>query len=89
MATRISGVVFKLPPRRHVARVQQQPYCAPNNPGKAPSHSAYIVEEYQSGKEIKSHWTKIGSVWTHEDGEGGGARSCAWVARAARCAAHG
>lgn len=41
-----------------------------NNRNAAPSHFAYVVEEYKAGKEIKSSWTRIGSVWMHEDAEG-------------------
>jgi hypothetical protein len=41
-----------------------------HNRKTAPSHFAYVVEEYKSGKEIKSYWTKVGSVWKHDDGEG-------------------
>jgi hypothetical protein len=36
----------------------------------SPTHHAYHVREYQSGKEKKSFWTKIGSAWPHGDGEG-------------------
>ncbi len=33
---------------------------------KRPSHAVYVVE----GEGDKTHWTKIGAAWTHEDGEG-------------------
>jgi hypothetical protein len=35
-----------------------------------PTHTAYQVRKYKSGKDEKSFWTKIGSVWAHNDGEG-------------------
>lgn len=35
-----------------------------------PTHTAYHVRKYKAGKEEKSFWTKIGSVWAHNDGEG-------------------
>lgn len=39
-----------------------------------PTHTAYHVRKYKTGKEAgkeeKSFWTKIGSVWAHNDGEG-------------------
>jgi hypothetical protein len=35
-----------------------------------PTLFAYVVEEYQSGKEIKSSWTRIGPAFTHDDGAG-------------------
>ena len=36
-----------------------------------PTHRAFIVRNYQTGNgEEKSHWTAIGSVWTHQDGKG-------------------
>ncbi len=35
-----------------------------------PALAAYVVEEYQSGKEIKSQWTRVGSAWPHEDQDG-------------------
>jgi hypothetical protein len=31
---------------------------------------AYVVEEYQSGKEIKSSWTRVGLVFLRDDGDG-------------------
>jgi len=33
---------------------------------RQPSHSLYIVE----GEGESSYWTKIGSAWSHEDGNG-------------------
>jgi hypothetical protein len=35
-----------------------------------PTHTAYHVRKYKAGKEEKSFWTKIGSVWTHKNGQG-------------------
>lgn len=35
-----------------------------------PTHRAFIVQNYQSGGEDKSHWSRIGSVWPHKDGKG-------------------
>jgi hypothetical protein len=35
-----------------------------------PTHTAYHVRQYKAGKDEKSFWTKIGSVWAHGDGEG-------------------
>jgi len=38
-----------------------------SNPSKnRPSHAVYIVE----GEGESAYWTKIGSAWLHEDGEG-------------------
>ena len=38
---------------------------------KTPTHRAFIVRKFQADDgEEKSHWTQIGSVWTHEDGKG-------------------
>lgn len=38
---------------------------------KAPTHRAYIVENYTAADRTeKSRWTEIGTVWTHEDGDG-------------------
>jgi hypothetical protein len=39
-------------------------------PAQPPTHTAYHVRKYKSGKEEKSFWTKIGAVWAHSDGEG-------------------
>jgi len=33
---------------------------------KRPSHEAFVVE----GEGDKANWTRIGAVWTHEDGNG-------------------
>lgn len=39
----------------------------PNKTSKnRPSHAVYVVE----GEGESSYWTKIGSAWAHEDGEG-------------------
>lgn len=35
-----------------------------------PTHTAYHVRKYKSGKEERSFWTKIGSVWAHKIGQG-------------------
>lgn len=35
-------------------------------PNKRPSHSVFLVE----GEGETAFWTKIGSAWPHEDGEG-------------------
>ncbi len=35
-----------------------------------PTHTAYQVRKYKSGKDEKSFWTKIGSVWAHNDSKG-------------------
>lgn len=35
-------------------------------PKNLPSHGIYVVE----GEGDKAHWTKVGCVWTHADGEG-------------------
>ncbi len=35
-----------------------------------PTHTAYHVRKYKAGKEEKSFWTKIGSAWPHDDGQG-------------------
>ena len=35
-----------------------------------PTHTAYQVREYKSGGQEKSSWTRIGSAWTHPDGQG-------------------
>ena len=35
-----------------------------------PTHFAYSVQEFESNGEKKSSWTKIGSVWSHQDGKG-------------------
>lgn len=38
-----------------------------SNPSKTrPSHAVYVVE----GEGESAYWTKIGSAWIHEDGEG-------------------
>jgi len=38
-----------------------------NKPSRnRPSHAVYVVE----GEGESSFWTKIGSAWAHEDGEG-------------------
>jgi hypothetical protein len=34
---------------------------------KAPSHVAYHVRDREGGK---GFWTRIGSVWPHQDGKG-------------------
>lgn len=34
---------------------------------KAPSHIAYHVRDREGGK---GFWTRIGSVWAHQDGKG-------------------
>lgn len=39
-------------------------------PATLPTHAAYQVTKYKSGKEEKSYWTKIGSAWVHNDGQG-------------------
>lgn len=36
----------------------------------SPTHTAYMVREFKSGGKDRSIWTRIGSVWTHEGGEG-------------------
>ncbi|KRB18266.1 hypothetical protein ASD99_31035 [Mesorhizobium sp. Root695] len=33
---------------------------------KRPSHEVYVVE----GEGDKTHWTKVGAAWPHDDGEG-------------------
>lgn len=33
---------------------------------KRPSHEAFLVE----GEGDKAHWTKIGALWAHDDGDG-------------------
>jgi len=35
-----------------------------------PTHTAYQVREYKSGGESRSSWTRIGTAWTHPDGQG-------------------
>jgi len=35
-----------------------------------PTHEAFIVENYKSEGKEKSFWTKIGSAWQHQDGNG-------------------
>lgn len=35
---------------------------------KAPSHSVYTVRDRGEGK--KAFWTRIGSAWPHQDGQG-------------------
>lgn len=39
----------------------------PNTGSKAPTHIAYQVRD-REGK--KSFWTRIGSAWAHQDGNG-------------------
>ena len=36
---------------------------------KHPTHSAYIVI-HQEGSEKKAQWFEIGTVWSHNDGDG-------------------
>ena len=35
-----------------------------------PTHTAYTTRSIGEGDGAKSIWTKLGSVWEHEDGEG-------------------
>jgi hypothetical protein len=46
---------------------------------KKPTHRAHIVRNYtdKDGTE-RSHWTDIGSVWTHADGKGYDVILCAF-----------
>ncbi len=37
---------------------------------RSPSHVAYHVREFGTGDRKKSTWTRIGSAWTHRDGQG-------------------
>ena len=38
---------------------------------KTPTHHAFIVRNFRAASgEEKSHWTQVGSVWTHSDGNG-------------------
>ena len=39
-----------------------------NASSKTPSHIAYHVREIE-GRD-KSYWTRIGSAWAHQDGQG-------------------
>jgi hypothetical protein len=36
------------------------------NQNNRPSHAAYVVE----GEGDTAYWTKVGSAWAHQDGEG-------------------
>ena len=35
-----------------------------------PTHTAYQVREFESGGEKRSSWTRIGTAWAHDDGQG-------------------
>ncbi len=35
-------------------------------PNQKPTHTVYVVE----GEGDKSHWLRIGSGWSHQDGQG-------------------
>ena len=35
-----------------------------------PTHNAYQVRNFKSGGKDRSSWTKIGSAWAHDDGQG-------------------
>ena len=37
-----------------------------NRKPNRPSHSVYVVE----GEGDNAYWTKLGSAWSHEDGDG-------------------
>ena len=41
-----------------------------NQSTNEPLYFAYVVDEYKAGREIKSHWTRIGAVFPHKDGKG-------------------
>ena len=35
-----------------------------------PSHLAYVVTESNAGGKRRSHWHRVGAVWSHKDGVG-------------------
>lgn len=35
-----------------------------------PTHNAYQVRNFKSGDKDLASWTKIGSAWAHDDGQG-------------------
>ena len=35
-----------------------------------PTHYAYKIREYRKGNEVKKAYTRIGTVWPHENGQG-------------------
>ena len=35
-----------------------------------PTYNAYVVTEYESGKEKKSTWRQVGVAFSHKDGQG-------------------
>ena len=37
---------------------------------KTPTHIAYTTRPVGDGERPKTFWTRIGSVWSHQDGEG-------------------
>ena len=37
---------------------------------KKPTHTAYTTRTNGKGDSQKTFWTRLGSVWPHEDGEG-------------------
>ncbi|MGD9790587.1 MAG: hypothetical protein AB7Q00_12700 [Phycisphaerales bacterium] len=41
-----------------------------NTTSKAPSHAVYHVRDIGQGENKKSFWTRVGSAWAHNDGQG-------------------
>ncbi|MEL6243811.1 MAG: hypothetical protein AAFY42_06885 [Pseudomonadota bacterium] len=37
---------------------------------KKPTHIAYTTKPVGNGENPKTIWTRLGSVWSHQDGEG-------------------
>jgi hypothetical protein len=37
---------------------------------KRPTHSAYVVREYQKDGKTESEWTRVGVAWQHGQGDG-------------------
>lgn len=35
-----------------------------------PTHKAFVTEEYQAGREMKTQYTEVGSAWPHKNGKG-------------------
>lgn len=49
---------------------QKKEYNMTKATSNLPTHFAYSVQEFESNGEKKSTWTKIGSAWPHQDGNG-------------------
>lgn len=41
-----------------------------NNTTNAPKSPTHIAYQVRDGKDNKSYWTRIGSAWSHKDGNG-------------------